>query len=1204
MVVLSVLLALLQPADLKPGLVADYADGTLVRVEPKPAFSSGGASPHPRVPSGPLAVRWSGLLHLQEDDEIRFFAEGGGRVTVTVGGEDVLGRAVPLESGRHPLVVEFRSVAGVPARLQLWWEGVKFLREPLPAWRLFHRESPDDRIGRGREAVARLGCARCHPGAFPGVRDPAPGPSLSAVSASPEWMAAWLGRKSPRLFDDDRTGQVERWIVAREIGTERDTRPLGDHRMGKRHFLSIGCIACHLAPDEEADPLGRKPFAGLGDRWTHPSLSAFLRNPGARYPDGRMPAQPLSEKESNDLAAYLLLWFQPTRPAPPPPPTDAEIGAVARRLGVGVAEAGRALLREKRCGACHDGTEGRFDVDVRPGAECAGPEFRLDAETKADLAAYLRVAAAETHASPVHERRRMLKRLGCVRCHARDQGRRPPPLEEASSELGGAYLQTVPFLRTPRLSYPLTKYRRDYVLGALRDGVSGVRHGRFTFRMPKFGDRAEEILRALAEADGDDPDAVDSPVKAADDPTLAPLGPALVGFEGYSCISCHVWKGKRFSEADPGAVGPELTSVTRRIRRAWFDRWLEDPARILPGTPMPQIFPHGKPAKLAALLDGDASRQREALWAYLAKGKQAPSPKPKSPLAIRGPLVAQIPLRLPDNALVEALVVISEDHDLAVIDLGAGGLRALFVGAQLLRHEKGRIRTYTVSGTPVPVEPVKRAFTFAGYDRVPGGARIRWREGEDLAAFEGRRFGKIPLPPAEEPEPVERRPLADEGPKEGALVRPGYRAVPMERPKTASGEDLVMPSAIAVHPRDGRVFVASMKRGEIFVLRDGRYEDYAGGLFQEAYSMKCESDALTVLHRRNLTRITDTDGDGTADRFDRVVHLAEQQVGEAYDYGYGLTRDRDGAFVWSHAPHANRKIRGSGGALRLVGGKIEEVAWGFRNPLGWCEGPGGGIYFTDNQGEWVATNKLCHVVPGRFYDYPNREQPQHRETPRGRAAVWVPYAWARSINGVTFDATGGGFGPFDGQFFLAELMYGGALIRACVEEVNGEVQGACFPFWGKGLLGPVVLAFDPKGPLWVGSITEPGWMAQPDRGAVYRIEYTGEIPFEMKSLHARPRGFRVVFTKPVDPASAVPGAFAVEHWRYELTGAYGSPELDRTSVPVRSVTVAADGRSAELDLGGLVRERVYRIAAEGVRSREGGRLVHPEGAYTLNEIPR
>src|SRR5205085_2713443 len=159
---------------------------------------------------------------------------------------------------------------------------------------------------------------------------------------------------------------------------------------------------------------------------------------------------------------------------------------------------------------------------------------------------------------------------------------------------------------------------------------------------------------------------------------------------------------------------------------------------------------------------------------------------------------------------------------------------------------------------------------------------------------------------------------------------------------------------------------------------------------------------------------------------------------------------------------------------------------------------------------------------------------------------------------------------------------------ANVEKVNGEYQGACFPFWGQGLLGPVSLAFDPKGRMWVGGITEPGWMAQPDRGALFRIDYTGKMPFEMKSIHVLPRGFRIVFTAPVSPATARNAAsYRIEHYRYEITGAYGSPELDRTHLAIERIEVAADGLSADLITTPLVKDRVYMIQAKGVQSAKG-----------------
>ncbi len=1248
--------------DLRPGLVAVYRSlekdgGTMARIDAKPAFALGRSSPHPRIAPGPFEVLWTGVLSIQDEEPISFGAFLGGEIKITVDGRVVLdarseredawvpgAAAVERKPGRYPIEIRYRSLPGVPARLKIHWEGRTFAREPLPAWRLRHadKDTPDSLADRGREIVARLGCARCHATALPGVDDPPPGPSLADVGdrAGRTWLLSWLddpskmraGARMPGLFSNDRAGLVERWIVADTLvratstGARREPVVAGDHRTGKRLFLSLGCFACHFVPDEEGGDqpdLGRVAFEGLNDRMSPRDFVAFLANPHARYPDGRMPRVPVAQDVARDISAYVFMWCKPPvqEAAVDPAVTQKEIDDVGKRLGVrgGGDAIGQALLKQKGCVQCHVGL-GEKGADVpmaKREGPCKGPRFALEGDAKKAVEAYLTVAAEERHPSPFETRRRMLARIGCVRCHARDSDR-PPPLEEIASGLGGSNLQTLPFQRTPRLSGALQKYTRAHLVATVRDGTPSLRGSGYSYRMPLFGTEAETIVQALAESDGDLADLPEPPAPAVEDPTLANVGPSLVGFEGYSCVSCHLWDGKRMSEADPGAVGPELTSVTRRIRRDWYDRWMDDPVRVHPGTPMPQVFKRGQPASLK-MLDGDAAKQKEAIWAYLGKGKSAPAPKPLPQLEIAvpadGPLVAQVPVVLPDKSVVEAIVVLYPSHDLVVYDVGALSLRNVFTGARLLRNVRGRNRGYTVSGTPIGPDLKKaQVGPFLGYDRLPDGVRIRMKDREEEIRLVDRtlRVGAstLSLPPAAKPPALDHAVLADPGRTEGPQERPGYRAIAYPRPQTVSGEDLVMPGAIAAHPRDGRVFVASMKLGEIFTIKDpedngkgATFEDYGGGLFQEAYSMVAESDGLYVLHRRNLTKIQEKDG--KPERFDRVFALP-QGVADDYDYGYGLVREASGAFVMTHAPHANQSIKGSGSMLRwMPGEKSEEVAFGFRNPLGWCAGPEGTVFFTDNQGEWVATNKLSAIVPGRYYGYPNRAQKEHAQKPMARATVWVPYGWAHSINGVTYDATGGKFGPFAGQFFMAELMYGGAIIRASVEKVNGEWQGCAFPFWGKGLLGPVVLTFDPKGRLWVGSITEPGWMAQPDRGGVFRIDYTGELPFEMKEIKVLPKGFRIVFTRPVDAAKAREFAsYSIEHYRYEYTGAYGSPELDRTPVAIASVTVAADGLSADVTTDALVKDRVYLISPRGVMSAKGEPLVNPTGAYTLSEIPR
>jgi mono/diheme cytochrome c family protein len=1286
------------------------------------------------------------VLAIKESGPISFDAFLSGETAIEVDGAVVLQgsgtseksllrgkEALNARAGLYRLTVRYRSLEGKPARLQIGWQGKAFAREPLPPWRLFHipAELPEAArqealAAEGRAAVRRLGCARCHAKAFPGISDPPPGPSLADAAGRLRlpWLLRWLDNpaavrpdaRMPALFAGGRDGFVERWTIAEHLlhpaaAKPPEKAPPGDHRDGRLMFVGLGCATCHFVPDidrsAQAD-LGRSLLTGLDDRLPAESLAAFLQQPHIRYPDGRMPRLPIDAKSARDVAAYLLFWSKPSADAPTDPPTAAEIAALTRRLGVKEkADAAAALLRQKGCQNCHPGlgetTTTDFAIADRKHSGCLGgktlPRYDLDRLTARSVAAYQAIADREKHPSPFHARQEALERAACARCHQRDTERQPA-IEETGSTLGGAYHQYLPFQRTPRLTSAHEKYTRAHLLRAVCDGVSGLRPSRYTYRMPPYGPEAANLVRALAEADGALPEDSDPLEQVSPDPTLGPLnGPALVGFQGYACVSCHVWNGRQLSESDPGAVGPDLTRTIGRIRRDWFDRYLENPARAHPGTPMPAIFPRGERATLRTVLDGDPARQTEALWSYFALGKDAPSPKGLPPLPIDAPapgeppLVAQVSLHLPAGGLVESICMLSPSHDLFLYDLATYAIHSVWTGGRILRTVEGRSRKFHVSGTAYGTAPLESPWqlllggkpqaierTLNGYDQLADGVRIRsrvrlpsttidmeekltletkpvrrlirevrlrgvpagselrlvarWPDAANIEAEAANgevkvekadrqwtlilrpdRSGSVTatiryrLPPQQAPPAWEGKVLVDSGLDGGSLQRPGYRAIAYPRPKTVSGEDRVMPGAVAVNPRDGRVFIASLKTGELFLLEDpegdGRRARFinCGGLYLDALSMLAEDDALYVLHRRNLTRIALPSG-GLPTRFDRAA-LLPHAVADAYDYAYGLARDRDRAFVFSYAQYGNARMAGAGSALRLVPGKQpEEIAYGFRNPLGWCAGPDGDIFFTDNQGDWVATNKLCHLSPGRFYGFPNRAQNQHTTRPPGKAAVWVPYGWARSINGVTYDTTGGKFGPFAGQFFLAELMFGGAIVRANVEKINGEYQGACFPFWGKGLLGPLTLAFDPRrGHLYVGGITEPGWMAQPDRGALYRIDFTGEMPFEIQSIHVRPDGFRLVFTRPFDRTrAAARSSYQVEHYRYEYTGAYGSPELDRTSVPVTEVKLV-DERTVDLRLNSLIKDRVYLITAPGMRSVKGEELVHPGGAYTLNEVP-
>src|SRR5262245_14426483 len=118
------------PGELEPGgLVARYRsiaepDARVTRVEPKPAFTLGRSSPHPRIPPGPFEVTYNGVLQIKERGGITFSAFVGGELTVTVDGETVLEGRGPTDTtqlkgkaalkrgpGHYTFVVKYKALA-------------------------------------------------------------------------------------------------------------------------------------------------------------------------------------------------------------------------------------------------------------------------------------------------------------------------------------------------------------------------------------------------------------------------------------------------------------------------------------------------------------------------------------------------------------------------------------------------------------------------------------------------------------------------------------------------------------------------------------------------------------------------------------------------------------------------------------------------------------------------------------------------------------------------------------------------------------------------------------------------------------------------------------------------------------------------------------------------------------------------------------
>lgn len=204
--------------------------------------------------------------------------------------------------------------------------------------------------------ISELGCLHCHE-ASDSLRlrmPPKPAPRLEEVGAriSPSYLRRFLsdpastrpGTSMPDLLGgleaEEREAALEElvhFLSAR--GGPLDTAPtsasVGMLEEGRQLLHEVGCVACHQ-PAESLDQLAdwfqfeageqdppapanddayvpegtlpppEIPFGNLAEKTQLTALRAFLLDPVAVRPSGRMPSLELSRKEAHDIAVYLL----------------------------------------------------------------------------------------------------------------------------------------------------------------------------------------------------------------------------------------------------------------------------------------------------------------------------------------------------------------------------------------------------------------------------------------------------------------------------------------------------------------------------------------------------------------------------------------------------------------------------------------------------------------------------------------------------------------------------------------------------------------------------------------------------------------------------------------------------------------------------------------------------------------------------------
>lgn len=436
--------------------------------------------------------------------------------------------------------------------------------------------------------------------------------------------------------------------------------------------------------------------------------------------------------------------------------------------------------------------------------------------------------------------------------------------------------------------------------------------------------------------------------------------------------------------------------------------------------------------------------------------------------------------------------------------------------------------------------------------------------------------------------------------------------VPAEADLLVGGMDWTSDGDLAICTWTGDVYLIKNATGPV---AGATYHRFARGL-NEPLGLKVHQDKIHVVQKNGLYRLEDVNSDGLADLY-VCLNNSWGYTGNYHAYAFGPVIDDTGAFyVFTCGQRGRWDVPFVGWAMQISpdGNHLRGYASGLRVPNGvGFFGPDQDLFVADNQGNWVGTCKFSHVKEGHFYGFPSG-QPAPREQYENPVsftppAVWLPRSLSPSASDFV-EIKDDRFGPYKGQVIMGDFQKG-HLMRIQMEKVNGEWQGAVWPFL-KGFMGAVNrMVFGPDGHLYVGGCKRTWSTPAPMEYALERVSYTGELPFEVHSVQVQKTGFKLTFTQPVSVARAEdPENYIVTQFNYKYHQPYGSPEFDHegnpdasTEIKVTGVDVSSDQRSVTLTLEGLKTGYVTSVRAYGLANEKRERLRNDTFYYTLNHFP-
>ncbi|MCF2501856.1 plastocyanin/azurin family copper-binding protein [Dyadobacter sp. CY107] len=436
---------------------------------------------------------------------------------------------------------------------------------------------------------------------------------------------------------------------------------------------------------------------------------------------------------------------------------------------------------------------------------------------------------------------------------------------------------------------------------------------------------------------------------------------------------------------------------------------------------------------------------------------------------------------------------------------------------------------------------------------------------------------------------------------------------------------------------DDKLGVAT-RRGEIWVIDDPyrkksqtpRYSLFASGLHEPLW-LAHKKGAFYTTQRSELTKISDSNGDGLADLFQTIYSWPIS--GNYHEYSYGPLILPNGEMLvtlnlsWVGRGESLTKWRGW--MLKITeDGKMTPFATGMRSPAAFGLNASGDIFVAENQGDWIGSGRITHLKAGDFAGHPaglkwSAEPGSPIDLKRssfadsigimydyaqGKPHLKVPSIWfPHTVMGISTSAIvsmdSDEAGPFKDQLLVGDQGHS-KIMRAFLEKVNGQYQGACFPFREGFASGILRMAWGSDHSLFVG-MTSRGWASTgKDLFGLQRLIFPKQFPLEIKAMRITTTGFELEFTKPVNKiiASATEN-YSITGFTYSYHKKYGSPVINSGACNVSQAEVSEDGNKVKLTVNGLRAGYIHELKIANVATQEGEKLLHPEAYYTVNAFP-